>query len=86
MVYLGRHTKLSENIVPERSPASVNRIRFTKLNHTNPTWPIFGKCIIILKTDHIYFDAAILVISSTASGTMDIQRPSPKQWVSLSRT
>ena len=28
MVYLGRHTKLSENIVPERSPASVNRIRF----------------------------------------------------------
>ena len=41
MVYLGRHTKLSENIVPERSPASVNRIRFTKLNQTNPTKPIF---------------------------------------------
>ena len=86
MVYLGKHTKLSENIVPERSPANVNRIRFTKLNHTNPTQPIFGKCIIILKIDHLYFDAAILVVSSTASGTMDIQRPSPKQWVSLRRT
>ena len=78
MVYLGRHTKLSENIVPESSPASVNRIRFivTNLDYTNPTptlhqpWPIFG--IIISKTDHIYFDAAILVVSSTASGTMDI--------------
>ena len=39
MVYLGRHTKLSENIVPERSPASVNRIRFifTECSPSCPT-------------------------------------------------
>ena len=36
MVYLGKHTKLSENIVPERSPASVNRIRFIVTKFIRP--------------------------------------------------